>query len=63
MGNRRKLEITLDVPACLTFYSALPEGWDEMTPEEQQQEISDEIEHIKYNYVLGEGRVVEVPER
>lgn len=54
----RKLEITLALPDP-RFTIDLPEGWDEMSPEEQQTEIDNEIEHIIWNHISGTGRVIE----
>lgn len=55
----RKLEITLDVPAHLTFLRDLPDDWDTMTEAEQQVAAEAEIETIIWNRVGGTHRVVD----
>lgn len=54
----RKLEITLHLPNP-RFTVDLPDDWDEMTPDEQQLTIDNEVDNIIWNHVSGTGRVTE----
>lgn len=62
----RVLRITVDWgvvgESCTEEDYDLPEGWDEMSEDRQQQEISEYVEGIVWNRVSSRGEVAEVSE-
>lgn|GEM_PF-5690993 len=61
---RRELEITISLGSgSIRERVALPEGWDEMTGEEQLAAIDEEADTIIWNRKHVTGTVVEASER